>query len=451
MASQEQRWVRRLWGSVGVSLLGTQITVLALPLTALGVLHASAGQVAALAAAGTAPFLLLGLPAGAFVDRWPPRRLMVWADVARAVLLLSVPLAVVADVLTLPHLFAVAAGVGALSVPFDVAALSVLPALVQPGRVAAANVKLEAARAVAQTGGPAVGGALVQAITAPAALVLDALSYLASAVLLRGLPALPRADNAGRQARLLRQMRAGIGFCLTHRYIRPLALGAGWMNFWTEALMAVFITYAVRDLHLPAAAVGAVLGIANLGYLAGSMLVPWLNRHLGVGRTIALGVLLHGAYLLAALAPIAHPLPWMTVGFMVAAAGQGIWNVDAVTLRQTTTPGPMLARMNATNRFLIWGTMPLGAAAGGLLASGGLGLPATVAVAAGAVPLAAVAVLLSAVRTLRAMPSAPVDGAGSPWHDSGEQAGRRLPDQPALVTAARHGSMNATDDNGANG
>ncbi|GAA1806955.1 MFS transporter [Planosporangium flavigriseum] len=402
----ESRHVRRLWGSVGVSLLGTQVTMLALPLTALTVLHASPAQVAALAAAGTAPFLLLGLPAGAIVDRCRPRRLMVVADLARAALLISVPLAFAAGALTLAHLFVVAAGIGALSVPFDVASLSVLPALVRPAHIAAANVKLESTRAVAETGGPALGGALVQAVTAPIALIVDAASYLLSALLLRGLPALPAAAPTGTREPLLAQIRAGIRFCLTHRYIRPLAIAAGWMNFWTQALMAAFITYAVRQLHLPASAVGVVLGVANLGYLGGSLLVPWLNRRIGLGPTIALGALLHGAYLLAAAAPHARPLPWLIAGFMLAAAGQGIWNVDAVSLRQTTTPGPMLARMNATNRFLIWGTMPLGAAAGGLLASA-TDLHTTVTVAAVAIPFATVAVLLSAVRRLRTMPASP--------------------------------------------
>jgi MFS family permease len=387
-----------------VSLLGTQVTMLALPLTALTVLHASAGQVAALAVAGTAPFLLLGLPAGAIVDRWPARRLMVVTDVARAVLLASVPVAFVAGALTLAHLYVVAAGVGALSVPFDVAALSVLPALVGPDRIAAANVRLESTRAVAETAGPALGGALVQAVTAPVALVVDAVSYLASALFLRGLPDLPAAAPAGAREPLLAQIRAGIRFCLTHRYIRPLAIGAAWMNFWTQALLAVFITYAVTGLHLPATAVGAVLAVANVGYLAGSLLTPWLNRRIGLGWAIATGVALHGAYLLAAFAPHHRPLPWLATGFLLAAAGQGIWNVDAVSLRQTTTPGPMLARMNATNRFLIWGTMPLGAATGGLLA-GALDLRPTITLAAAAIPLATAPILLSALRRLRVMPT----------------------------------------------
>lgn len=387
-----------------MSLLGTQVTMLALPLTALGVLHASAGQVAALAAAGTAPFLLLGLPAGALVDRWRPRRLLVAADLARAALVATVPIGYLTGTLTLVQLYVVAALVGALSVPFDVTALSVLPALVRPDRITTANIRLEAARSVAQTGGPAVGGLLVQALSAPVALLVDVVSYLASALLLRGLPPLPPSAGDRPREPLTRQVRAGVRFCMTHPYVRPLALAAGWTNFWAEALLAVFITYAVRQLRLPAASVGVVLGVANLGYLAGSMAVPWLNRRLGLGRAIALGAGLHGAYLMAALAPPSLPLPLVTAGFLLAAAGQGIWNVDAVSLRQASTPGPMLARMNATNRFLIWGTMPLGAAAGGLLAPH-LGLRGTIVLAAAAVPFAAVPILLSAVRRLRVLPT----------------------------------------------
>jgi MFS family permease len=144
--------------------------------------------------------------------------------------------------------------------------------------------------------------------------------------------------------------------------------------------------------------------VANVGYLAGSLLTPWLNRRIGLGWAIATGVALHGAYLLAAFAPHHRPLPWLATGFLLAAAGQGIWNVDAVSLRQTTTPGPMLARMNATNRFLIWGTMPLGAATGGLLA-GALDLRPTITLAAAAIPLATAPILLSALRRLRVMPT----------------------------------------------
>ena len=400
----------RMWGSLAVSLFGTQVSLLALPLTALGALGASAGQVALLAAAGTAPFLLFGLPAGAWVERWPRRKTMVVADLVRAGVLGSVPAAYAFGALTLAHLYVAAFVVGTLSVFFDVASLSALPALVPAARLAAANGRLEAARAVSQTSGPALGGVLVQLVTAPFAVLLDAVSYLASAVLLRGLPALPPGPAPHGREPLVGQVLAGLRFCVRHRYIRPLAAGAAWMNFWVEALMAVLVTYAVREEGLTAATVGLVLAGSNLGYLAGSMLVPWLNDRIGVGRGIVLGAALQAGFVVAALAPEAGTATWMSLGLGISAAGTGIWNVNAVSLRQVTTPDSMLARMNASNRFLIWGTMPLGAAAGAGLA-GVLGLHVTVVVCAVLAPVSALPVLVSAVRRVATMPtSALLDG-----------------------------------------
>ena len=405
---EQLRWrggFGRVWGSVAVSMVGTQVSMLALPLTALVVLHASATQVGLIAAAGTAPFLLLGLPAGVWVDRWSRRTLMVVTDLGRAVLATSVPAAYLLDALTLPHLYVVAFGMGALSVLFDVASLTVLPALVPQQQIAAANGRLEAARAVAQTSGPGLGGVLVQLLTAPLAVAVDGASYVASALLLRRLPALPPPPAPPTRERLVRQVTTGLRFCLTHRYIRPLALGAAWLNFWMEALLAVLITYAVRDLDLGAATVGAALAGSNVGYLLGSTLAPRLNTRLGVGPTIAVGAVLHVGFVGVALAPDTHAVVWLTLGLAVSAVGSAIWNVDAVSLRQATTPAPMLARMNASNRFLIWGTMPLGAAAGAGLA-GVLGLHGTIWLAALMAPASAVPVLLSAVRGVRVMPQA---------------------------------------------
>ncbi len=396
----------RLWGSIAVSLMGTQVSLLALPLTALVALEATPSQVALLVAAGTAPFLVLGLPAGAWVDRWSRRGLMVTTDVARGVLLASVPLGWLTGYLSLAQLYLVSFGVGSLSVLFDVASLSVLPELVPRRQIAAANGRLEAARAVAQTSGPGLGGVLVQVLTAPLAVALDAASYLVSALLLRGLPPVPAPVRPTQREPLVRQVTAGLRFCLRHDYIRPLALGAAWMNLWVEAFLAVLVTYAVRDLGLSAATIGVVLAGSNVGYLLGSLLVPRLNQTWGVGRSIALGAVLQVGFVVATLARSGMPVLWLTLGMAISAAGTGIWNVDAVSLRQATTPSPMLARMNASNRFLIWGTMPLGAALGALLASS-IGLADTVLVAAVIAPTSALPVFFSAVRGVRTIPDEP--------------------------------------------
>ncbi|MGZ4499287.1 MAG: MFS transporter [Nocardioidaceae bacterium] len=393
----------RLWAATGVSLVGSQVSLVAVPLTAVLTLHASAGEVAALTAAGTAPFLLFGLPAGVWLERWSLRRLMVLADLVRALVLASVPLAFACGVLGMPLLFLVAFAVGAGGVFFDVAALSVLPSLVPGGRLAAANSRIEVARAAAQTSGPALGGWLVHLVTAPVAVVVDAVSYLASAWLLRGLPDTRLVAPARQRRRLVPEVLAGLRYCLTHPYIRALVLGASWINLWVEALMAVVVTYAVRTLHLSAAEIGLVLGVSNVGYLLGSVAVPRLAARIGVGRSIAVGVVLHGGLALVALARTGAPVLWLVAGFTLFTAGGALWNVNAVSLRQAVTEPAMLARMNASNRFLIWGTMPLGAAAGGVLASVA-GLATAVTVAGCAIPLVVVPLLFSAVARVREMP-----------------------------------------------
>lgn len=395
---------RRLWTAASASLMGTQVTVLALPLTAIAVLGCTPAQVALLAAAGTAPLLLVGLPAGAWVDRLPRRLLMVWADVIRFALLASIPVAFWLHCLTAAQLYVVAFAVGAVGVFFDVASLTVLPELVDPRSITAANAHLEGARATAQTVGPALGGLLVQAFVAPVALALDAVTYLASALLLRSLPPLPPPAAETERRGLFRTIGDGLAFCFTHPYIRPLAAAGAWINFWTEALLAVFLSHAVTDLGMAPAVIGLVLGGASLGYLTGSLIVPAVNRRIGVGPAIILGVVLQLGFGIAALAPASAPLPWVLAGFGLHAIGISMWNVNAVSLRQATTPRPMLARMNATNRFLLWGTMPLGASAGALLAAG-FGMDTAVVIAGIAVPLCALPLLFSRLTEVRRMPA----------------------------------------------
>jgi len=396
----------RLWAAAGVSAVGTQLTLVAMPLLAVAVLRASAAQTALLAAAGTAPFLLLGLPAGAWVDRWDRRRVMVVTDLLRAAALASVPAAAALGVLTLAHLAVVAFIVGALGVLFDVAALSAVPAVVAADDLTRLNGRLEVARAAAQTTGPAAGGALVQAVSAPFALLLDAVSYVGSALVLRRLPALP---PAGRPVAggTLRQVRDGLAFCWRHPYVRPLAMGAGWMNLWSEGLLGLLVPWAVLDLGMTAAGVGIVLAGANVGYLLGSATARAVTARLGVGPSIVLGAALSLGLVLVAL-PVPVPVAVrLAVALGASAAGSALWNVNAVSLRQATTAPEMMTRMNATNRFVIWGTMPLGAALGAALAAR-TGAAAAVVTCALAAPLCALPVAFSAVRRVRSMPGRPV-------------------------------------------
>ena len=304
----------RIWGSIAVSLFGTQVSMLALPLTALVALDASPSRVALLGAAGTAPFLLFGLPAGAWVDRWSRRGLMVTTDVLRGVLLASVPLAWVCGFLSLgqlPRRLRRRLPERALRRGFPLG-----PA--RPGATTTDRGRQRPTRG--HPGGrpdlrPGIGGVLVQVLTAPLAVALDSVSaYLVSAALLRGLPHVSAPARPAEREPLVRQVTAGVRFCLRHRYIRPLALGAAWMNLSVEAFLSVLVTYAVRDLGLSAATVGVVLAGSNVGYLLGSLLVPRLNRAWGVGRSIALGAVLQVGFVVATFARSGLPVLWLTVG-----------------------------------------------------------------------------------------------------------------------------------------
>lgn len=413
---------RRLVASTGVSALGSQVTVVAAPLTAVLVLHAGAAQAALLSAAATAPFLLLALPAGAWVDRWDRRRTMLVTDVLRGLLLLLVPAAAWLGVLDLALLAVVAFLVGALGVLFDVAALSAAPSLAEGAGLARLNGQLEVARAAAHTGGPAAAGLLVQVVTAPFALLVDAASYLASALLLRGLPSVPSPGSAATDGSTLAAVAAGLRYCWKHPYVRPLAMTAAWSNLWAEGVMAVLVPYAVRDLGLSAGQVGLVLALANVGYLIGGALAPTVMARVGVGRTALLGAALSSGLVLVPLDVAGPVMLRLATGLGLAAAGGAIWNVAAVSLRQATTPEAMLSRMNATNRFVIWGTMPLGSVVGGALAA--LGGPAlAVVVCAILAPLCLLPVFFSAVRPLRDLPT-PQASVGT--------TGPRPPDRPAV-------------------
>ncbi|SCL27894.1 Predicted arabinose efflux permease, MFS family [Micromonospora rhizosphaerae] len=382
---------RRLWLSDAVSTLGTHVTTVALPLAALTALGTGSTGVAALTAATTLPYLLLGIPAGAIVDRLPRRAVLVVADLARALLLASVPLAWAAGLLTLAQLVVVALLAGSATVLFDVAYFAAVPAVVPAGRLADANARLEATRAVGQTAGPGIAGVLVGALGAPVALLVDVASFVASALFLAGTPRLARRHSAG-AAGMWRDAAGGVRFVLRDPVVRALTLCSGLTNVWQAGFLAMLLVYAVRELRLPAATVGLLIAGANVGYLFGAAVAGRARVRLGVGRAITGAAVLQVG---AVLVLLPHPL-WIGAGLAVNAFASGLYNVNAVSLRQAATPGEMLPRMTATSRFFIWGTMPLGAALGGAL-TGLLGAPAYLALASVGMAAAALVTLWSPV------------------------------------------------------
>jgi MFS family permease len=396
----------KLWSAETTSQLGSQVTLLALPLVAILTLEVSAFEVALLSVIEFAPFILVSLPAGVWVDRMRRKQILVVADIGRALLLATIPVAYWLDVLTIWQLYAVGFTVGVLTVFFDVAYQSYLPSLVDRNQLVEGNAKLEVSRSGAQIAGPSIAGPLVQILTAPVALVADALSFLASGLFLFGIrkeERLPdRAPGQGKP-KMRRELAEGLRYVLGHRYLRWIAAATAAFNFWGNVMWAVLLVYAVRVLDLSPSEIGLVFAIGNVGYLVGAITTSRISAALGVGPTIVLGAAMGAAELLVPLAPRDGPLPYLIVSQAIVGFGLPLYNVTQVSLRQAITPERLQGRMNSVMRFIVWGVIPLGGLAGGAIASG-VSLRAAIWIGAVGVSLAFLPVLLSPVRSLRTIP-----------------------------------------------
>jgi MFS family permease len=418
---------RSLWAAETVSQVGTQVTLLALPLAAILVLDASPFEVGLLSAAEMMPFLLIGLPAGAWVDRMRRRPVMVWADLGRGALLATVPIAHALDVLTLAHLVAFLNSI--LTVFFDVAYQSYLPSLVGREHLIEGNSKLEVSRSGAQIGGPAIAGALIELVKAPIAIAVDAASFLLSAFYIGRIAAKepPVAVPEGGHGRIRHDVMEGLKYVGRHPYIRPITACTGISNFASGMIGAAFIVFASRELGMSAGVIGAVFAVGSVGYLLGTLVAAPAARRFGLGRTIVGSTFLTCFTFIVAAAPRSTPEPYVMVGFFFWSIISPAYNINQVSLRQSITPDRMLGRMNATIRFVVYGTIPLGALLAGMLGST-IGLRPTLYVAAAIGTLATVPVLLSPVRGLRDIESAArqlvhEDGAGGGDVEGGEALG----------------------------
>ncbi|MBL7260281.1 MFS transporter [Paractinoplanes lichenicola] len=397
---------RRLWRGSAASTLGSEVAEIALPLFALVTLSASAAEASTLRVAQFLPFLLATLPVGLLVDRFEHSRLrlMIGADLGRALLVALLPLAAWTGTAGMPILYIVVFAAATLTVVFQVADFALLPKIVTEGQLVGANGKLAATQSAAEIGGRGVGALLVQALSAPFALLLNAGGYLVSAISLSRirLPEPLKDQPADRTPARLDLVR-GITFTLRHRFVRPLLGEAATFNLFNEILMLGLLLYVVRDAHLSPLAIGAIFTAGGLGSFAGAWFGARFTARFGYGRVLLvtlavgngapLGVLLadrSGSGLLALLCSI----------FVVMGAGIGIANVHAVSLRQAATPKELRGQVNAAYRLVSWGAIPVGAAAGGIIATQTGPLTAMGTGAAG-VAAATLWVAFSAVPTLR--------------------------------------------------
>jgi MFS family permease len=397
----------KLWTSQSISEVGSQISLLALPLTAVVVLHASAFEVAALSTIEFLPFILFTLPAGVLVDRLPRRAILIVGDAGRALLLGTIPFVHAFGGLTIWQLYAVGFVVGTLTVFFDVAYQSYLPSLVERDRLVEGNSKLQVSSSAAQIVGPGLAGALIGVLTAPHAIVVDSLTFVASVCFLfaiRKRERFKRAAAEDERPRMKDEMLEGLRWVFGNSYLRAQAACTGSGNFFSSLIFAILIVYAVRRLHLSAGEIGLVFSLGNAGFLVGALTANRIGRALGVGRTTLLGSLLFGpGMILIPLAPRAHPLPFLIGAQVLTSFGSVVYNITQVSFRQTITPERLQGRMNSVMRLLVWGTMPLGSLLGGALAST-IGLHDAIWVGSIGACFSFVPIVLSPIITLKEMP-----------------------------------------------
>ncbi|MFE6868829.1 MFS transporter [Kitasatospora sp. NPDC057692] len=390
-----------LWSGQSVSVMGTAVTSIALPMTALTTLHASAFQVGALAALGQLPTLLVALPAGALVDRMRKKPVMLACDVGRAVLLASVPLAAALGVLNMAQLFSVAFLSAALGVFFDAAYQSYVPLLVPSDRLMEANGKIGTVEAFSQFAGPSAGGSLVAVLGGARTIGFDSLSFAVSAIFLGLIKDGEKAVRAsGSTTGLRAEIAAGLRFVLRHSVIRSVVLCNGAISYFLAMVTTAWIVYVVRELGWSPSAAGLVLGISSLGGVVGGIVAKRLVDAYGIPRVL-LGAVL--AYAPGELSTIVVPKGVtgqivVTLAFTLLITAVVIYNVAQRTLRQLLCPPEMLGRTNASARWLQWGFMPLGSLTAGAVSSWA-GSRTTLLVCVVGLAAAAALLHLSPVRT----------------------------------------------------
>ena len=394
----------RLWAAQAGSAFGSRISRTVLPIIAILTIGATPTQIAVLSALSFAPGVIVGLFAGGFIDRSRKRRLLIGADLARALLIFTIPAAAWSGLLSMAQLYVVAALVGAASALVRIADHAYLPPLVGSERLVEGNAKLEATEAVAEAAGPGVAGLLVQALTAPIAVIVDALTYLWSAALLSGIRATePVAQEHEPRPNVFEDIVAGVRVCTTHDLVRPVLLADAIMYLFGGFFMALYMLLTLRTLNLSPAVVGLIVSAGGIGSFLGAWLAQPLARGLGTGAAMVLSLgLSQGANLSTALALELPQLavPLLLLQQLVGDAFLSAYAVHAISLRQRVLPQEVLGRAAATFHATLGLMLPAGALLAGPMVDA-MGLSKVVWLAAIGGLIAALVLLTSRVRSLK--------------------------------------------------
>jgi len=395
----------KLWTGQTISEFGSQVSALAIPWVALVTLKSTAFEVATLGTVQFLPFVLFTLPAGVWVDWVSRRSVLIAGDVGRAVLLATIPLTYVLGTLTLWQLYVVGFLVGIHTVFFDVAYQSYLPSLIDREALVEGNSKLQVTASGAGIAGPGLAGILIRVATAPYAILADAVSFVVSGAFTVAIGKREERKREHERRRLLPELWEGLRYVLRHRYLLPQALSTGSSNFFSNVVFAILLYYAHHRLGLSASLIGVAFSLGGLGWLIGASQAARMRQLFGVGGATIIGTAVGGpASLLIPFAPRGSA----AVAFLVASGiiggfGAVVYNIQQVSLRQAITPARIQGRMNATMRFLVWGTIPLGSLTGGALAAT-VGLRPTLFIGAIGQFVSVLPIVLSPIRGLRDFP-----------------------------------------------
>jgi MFS family permease len=392
-----------VWIGESASLLGSQILLLALPLTAVTMLDATAGQIGLLGAATFAPYLLIGLPAGMLADRVSRRAILVFSNLGQMVAIGSIPLMAALGRLTFAWLLIAAFVAGFMRVFFTVAYRSYLPAIVPTEHLTGANARLTVSESVAQIGGPGIGGVLVQWLGGPYALIVDAASYLASALgfaAVRQRERKPPPDPTPMRLQLVQ----GFRFVFTNRYVRAFLGEAASYNLCWQVIQAVLVLFAVRELGMSPSTLGLMLSLGAIGAIIGAASTKHIADRAGLGRTLI------AAAIIGDLGPLLLPTafrgvwaaPIFAVAFFIQGFGATACNVHAISIRQMITPVQLLGRANAAYLFIALGVQPIGSLAGGWLGDT-IGLRTTLLIGTLGLLSTCLFIIFSPVRRVRSL------------------------------------------------
>ncbi len=401
-----------LWGGQALSQFGAQITELALPVLAVLLLNATEFEIGVLNAAGVLAFLVVGLPAGAWIDRLRKRRVMIAADLVRALALATLPVLALLDVLEIWHMVAVALVMGVATVFFDVSYQSIIPSLVRGNQIAEANGKLESTQQLAGLAGPAIGGWLVGVLAAPFAILITVGTYVASFFALLFTRDHEPRRAAGDHEPLVREIAEGLRWVFGNPLLRRIVGTTGVANFFGTFAGTLYPIFVLRTLGLGPEVLGVVLSLSAVGGVLGAVATPRIVARIGEARAIPVSAIAFG------FAPISLPLvavfpelavPLLIAGGFLTSFTVLLYNITQVTFRQRITPPRLLGRMNASIRFVVWGVMPIAALLAGALGTW-IGVVPTLWIAAAGEALACLFVATGPFWRMRALPDAAWNG-----------------------------------------